>query len=394
MKPEIETRQFESGKTGGDAGGAAEHSDPLTHDPASGDVRPSDAQLHRLRMVFLGPNGLRAGWSIAIFFIIFYSVLTFLDTLFVALGPIEPRDGFAGSSALFIELAALGATLSGMAIVAALKRGSVWDYNLRGPKPMRRFASGAVAGMAVLSLLVGSLEWGGWLRFGTAASLESVIGYAVLWGAVFLMVGCVEEGTMRCFLLSTLERGVNLWWALAAAAAMCAWLVADNGRHGVWGVYAIAIAGTMPCAALHAARARSAGFWQAAWVSSMFFAFEHTDNRGETWVGILAAGAIGFVFCVSVKVTGSAWWAIGCHAAWDWAETFIYGTPDSGLPAKGHWLTTRPMGATLWSGGTDGPEGSVLVLGAILLLLAWLLVRYGRAERPPLETPTLERAAG
>ena len=89
---------------------------------------------------------------------------------------------------------------------------------------------------------------------------------------------------------------------------------------------------------------------------------------------------IGFVFCVSVRLTGSLWWAVGCHAAWDWAETFFYGTADSGMVASGHYLTTSPAGNAFWSGGADGPEGSVLVLGVALLLLAMLLVIYGRKK--------------
>jgi hypothetical protein len=48
------------------------------------------------------------------------------------------------------------------------------------------------------------------------------------------------------------------------------------------------------------------------------------------------------------------------------------------LPAKGHYLTTSPAGNVLWSGGADGPEGSLLVLGAIVLLLVALLAIYGR----------------
>jgi hypothetical protein len=92
-------------------------------------------------------------------------------------------------------------------------------------------------------------------------------------------------------------------------------------------------------------------------------------------------------------VAGSAWWAIGCHAAWDWAETFFYGTADSGLVAPGHYLTTSPAGNALWSGGADGPEGSLLVLGVILLLVA-LLVIYGRRKAAALEAPVTEPAAG
>ena len=136
--------------------------------------------------------------------------------------------------------------------------------------------------------------------------------------------------------------------------------------------------GLVPCLLLHLKRVEGSGFWQAAWVTSTVFGFIHTGNNGENWIGIFAAAAIGFVFCVSIWVTGSAWWAIGCHAAWDWAETYFYGTADSGLPAQGHYLTTSPAGNVFWSGGADGPEGSVLVLGIILLLLVALLVIYGR----------------
>ena len=132
---------------------------------------------------------------------------------------------------------------------------------------------------------------------------------------------------------------------------------------------------------LHLRKVEGGGFWQAAWVTSTLFGFIHTGNNGENWIGIFAAAAIGFVFCVSVWVTGSAWWAIGCHAGWDWAETYFYGTADSGMQAQGHYLTSSPAGNVLWSGGTDGPEGSLLVLGAILLLLVGLLVVMGGSGR-------------
>ena len=134
-------------------------------------------------------------------------------------------------------------------------------------------------------------------------------------------------------------------------------------------------------------KAPSAGFWQAAWLTSTFFGCDHTGNNGENWIGIFAAAFIGFVFCVSIWLTGSAWWAIGCHAAWDWAETYFYGTADSGLVAPGHLLSTSPAGNPLWSGGTDGPEGSLLIIPIVLLMLAWLLVIYRRPKPAELRSP-------
>jgi hypothetical protein len=34
----------------------------------------------------------------------------------------------------------------------------------------------------------------------------------------------------------------------------------------------------------------------------------------------------------------------------------------------------------MWSGGTDGPEGSVLVIPVVLLLLAAILILYRRGK--------------
>jgi hypothetical protein len=284
--------------------------------------------------------------------------------------------------------------LGAAAIVALIEHRRILDYNLTGPRRVSHFVSGLVAGFAALSALVGALAWGGWLHFGPIAlSGHQIFTYAGLWGCVVLLVGCVEEGTMRCFLLYTLTRGINFWWALGLIGAICIDLVVRGKGQGIWGVYVIAALGLIPCFLLHLRKSPVSGFWQAAWVTSTFFGFGHTGNNGENWIGIFTAAFVGFVFCVSVKVTGSAWWAIGCHAAWDWAETYFYGAADSGNVATGHYLTTSPVGNTLWSGGADGPEGSLLVLPIILLLLAVLLLAYGRKRPATLTAPVTAQVA-
>jgi membrane protease YdiL (CAAX protease family) len=207
------------------------------------------------------------------------------------------------------------------------------------------------------------------------------VGIGIVWAIAFLVVAAVEEGLFRCYSLSTLARGINFWWALAAQIAICLYLAFTGGGNGAWGVYIAAAVGIVPCYIVHQkAAARSAAFWQASWVTSTFFGYYHTSNTGENWIGIFAASLMGFVFCLSVRLTGSAWWALGCHAAWDWAETFFYGTADSGLQGQGHFLAASPIGDPFWSGGADGPEGSLLVLGAILLLFLFLLALYARSR--------------
>ena len=366
---------------------------PVNASSASPDADPNanpdpDPEEYRgMGWAFIGDNGLRAGWSVLIFVPIFFIALfargTAASLIVRNIVHFKPGGGTALSAGIG-ELVPFFAMLIAAAIVGLIERRSILDFNLRGPRRLLNFFSGFAAGFAALSVLVGALAAGGWLRFGPIALTgTNILKFAALWGITFLLVGCVEEGLFRGYLQFTLTRGINFWWALAAVAGLCLDLVLRARGNGVWGVYAIALLGLLPCFALHWLRAQSAGFWQAAWVTSTLFGFIHTGNNGENWIGIFAAAAIGFVFCVSVRVTGSAWWAIGCHFSWDWAETYFYGTADSGLPAQGHFLTTNPAGNALWSGGTDGPEGSLLVLAVILLLLVALLVMYRRKRPAP-----------
>jgi hypothetical protein len=334
-----------------------------------------------IEWVFFGDDGFRVGWRIAAFALLLKMLFYVVGFIFGTLHMTGGSSEVSAWDALISEFAGFLSLAIAVAVMAKVEERSILDYNLRGARRIAHFGGGLVAGFLALSTLVGALAWGGWLTFG-AVSLSGVqiIQYGAVWGITFLLVGCVEEGTMRCYAQYTLTRGINFWWALAAVGGVCLYLVVRSRGDGAWGVFACALLGLLPCLTLHLKKAESAGFWQAAWATSTFFGFGHTSNNGENWIGIFAAALIGFVFCVSVKVTGSAWWAIGCHAAWDWGETFFYGTADSGFAAQGHYLTSTPAGSTLWSGGTDGPEGSVLVVPVVLLLLAAVALIYSRGK--------------
>lgn len=359
--------------------------------PATGDSEkaftpgpegPEEEPYHGLRWIFIGEQGLRAGWSVLMFVALLIAFMTAVGKILVGAHLLRQKFEFTAAQSFFRELVMFLAMLGAAAIVGWFERRRILDYNLRGSRRPQHFFFGLVAGFLALSALIGSMAAGGWVHFGPVAlSGAEIVRYAALWGLTFLVVGCVEEGIFRCYFQFTLTRGINFWWALGIVAACCLDLALRTKGHGPWGVYAMALLGFFPCLALHRRAAARSAFWQAAWATSTVFGFMHTSNGGENWIGIFSAAAIGFVFCVSIWATGSAWWAIGCHAGWDWAETYFYGTADSGFVSKGHLLTTTPAGNVFWSGGTDGPEGSVLVLGAILLLLVVLILVYGR-KRP------------
>ena len=346
---------------------------------------PEAERFHWLRWTFIGDQGLRAGWSVLIFVLLTFLFMAVLGTAATMIfkpshhgnpNILTPKTG------MIVELIYLPAALGAGLILAFIERRRLLNYYLTGPRRILHFVSGLMAGFLALSALVGALAWGGWLHFGPVAlSGTRILIYAAVWGVVFLLTGLFEEGTFRCYLQFTLTRGINFWWALGVVGPICLFLLLTSKGNGVWGVYLAALLGLFPCLILHIRKTPGAGFWQAAWVTSTLFGFIHTSNGGENWIGIFAAALIGFVFCVSIQVTGSAWWAIGCHASWDWAETYFYGTADSGMVASGHYLTTSTAGNAMWSGGADGPEGSLLVLGIILLLLAALIAIHGR-RRP------------
>jgi membrane protease YdiL (CAAX protease family) len=335
-----------------------------------------------LAWALIGEQGLRAGWSVLLAVSLYTLVTPVLDTIAVTVYPRLADGFFSPFTVLISELIPVVAILGIGLLIARVEHRRVVDYNLVDSRRVRHFAGGLAAGFAALSALVAALAAGGWIHFGHAALTSGqALRFGTVWAGAFLLVGLFEEGSFRCYLLFTLTRGVNFWWALATVSGLCLWLLESRDPRGSGGVFVIALLGVVPCWLVHRARAADSSFWQASWATSTAFGYFHTSNNGENAVGIFAAALIGFVFCVSVRVTGSAWWAIGCHAAWDWAETYFYGTPDSGFVAQRHFLTTTPFGNTLWSGGTDGPEGSMLVAPVILLLLALLLAVYGRKRQ-------------
>ncbi len=381
--------------------------------PDSPPTAPDIAPYYGLHWIFVGEQGLRAGWSVGLFIAMFRFIGHAVASANRHYHFLRGQTEFTASSALSSELVTFVMVLFAAGVVALIEHRSLLDFNLRGPRRLLNFFSGLAAGFVALSTLVWTMDLGGWLHFGPEAlSGAQIFRYAALWGGAFLLVGFVEEGTFRCYFQATLTRGINFWWALAMNAVFCLdAFLRSNGNEGVlraiwlnspsaitgngaWGVYLIVLLGLVPCALLHLKSVQGSGFWQAAWVTSAMFGFIHTGNNGENWIGIFAAAFIGFVFCVSVWVTGSAWWAIGCHAAWDWAETYFYGTADSGFVAKGHFLSTSTNGNPLWSGGTDGPEGSLLVIAVCLLLLAALLVTYSRREPASLKLPAAQQCEG
>jgi len=209
-------------------------------------------------------------------------------------------------------------------IMAKIEARTIADYGL----PWRQMFSdqfwrGAVIAFLCLAGFLTASRVAGVFRFGEIALHGSEIWkWGALYGFGFIIVALEEEFHYRGYGLYTLSQGM--------------------------------------------------GFWPAAILLSAIFGFSHLGISGENWLGVFNASMGGLLFCLLLRRSGNLWMPIGFHASWDWTQTYFYGVPDSGHSLPGHLLNGNFLGPTWLTGGTVGPEGSVLL--TLLLVLFWLCV--------------------
>ena len=333
---------------------------PSNDETLTSNERDLATQPSALRKIFIGPDGLRAGWGLLIFIAMFFAMAYCINAIGHKLYPAAPKDSKAMSESMGSpRFMLIGESLQFLSvllpswIMSKIERRPVSAYGLGDRRKFSHFFAGLGWGVTCLSLLVLTLWKTGLLVIDSRLLFGSdVVRYGAIWLLGFLLVGLFEEYVTRGYVQYTLTRGL---------AGFYQW--AFKTRHS---------------AAL--------GFWTSALIWSFLFGFGHKSNPGESPIGLLSAGLVAMVFCLSLWRTGSLWWAIGVHASWDWGQSFLYGVADSGLMIQHRLLATHPAGKPLLSGGTTGPEGSIFIL-AILALMSLIVVftlprgRYGQASK-------------
>ncbi|MEJ2006778.1 MAG: type II CAAX endopeptidase family protein [Acidobacteriota bacterium] len=290
-----------------------------------------------LEKIFTGPNGIRSGWRLLIFipltvipFIVIQVLLRFAGFRPGGANGIAPTFVIVGDSLMF------ACPLFAAWIMGRIEHKSFRDYGLPGRGAFgRKFWIGAGIGFVALSALLVGIRLGQGFYFGgLALGARGILYFGVMWALAFLAVGFAEEFLFRGYALATLAEGI--------------------------------------------------GFWPAAIVLSGLFGAIHLQNRGENPTGALAAALVGLLFCFSFRRTGSLWFAIGLHAAWDYGESFVYSVPDSGTLAHGHLLNSSFVtSAPAWlTGGSVGPEGSVLVFIVLAILFVVIHRMYPEVRFP------------
>ena len=335
--------------------------------------------IDRASWIFFGAGGLRAGWGLLLFAVL---VALFGFTINFITSPTHHQTfGHAASRGqssqtqtapepsppasseqtpparlLASEGTSLFVVLLATFALARIEHRPFATYGLGGTRKITHFLQGLFCGAIGLSLLVAALHLTGFLRF-DAILLHGLtaLEYATIWAIGFTLVAFLEETLLRGYLQYTLARGLT---AIIESIS--------NTPHR-----------------------QTYGFWTAALLLSFVFGLGHSTNPGESPIGLLSAGCAGLVFCLALYRTGSLWWALGMHASWDWAQSFLYGVADSGTMVQGHLLATHPTGPPLLSGGLTGPEGSIFVLPTLALLAAIILVTLPRTPGASLVHPNV-----
>jgi membrane protease YdiL (CAAX protease family) len=313
---------------------------------------PTPRHTSAINRVFYNDRGLRAGWRLLMFVAILFIITAGLSAVIKMLGlgagskkqvP-ENLDYSVPLGQGALELALFLIFLLASWVMSRIERRSPGAYGLPLTRSLwPRFLTGYVFwGFLPLTVLLASMRMLHIFYFGSLAlDARAALIWGLLWGFAFLMVGFFEEYSFRGYALYTLSDGI--------------------------------------------------GFWPAAIILALVFAWVHIGNGGETKIGIAGVFVFAVFAAVTLWRTGSLWLAVGAHAGWDWGESYFYGVADSGYQVPGHLLNPHVADAPAWlTGGTVGPEGSILTL----ILWALLTLSFLALYKPRPEAPAISGSAG
>ena len=128
--------------------------------------------------------------------------------------------------------------------------------------------------------------------------------------------------------------------------------------------------------------AQLAGTWGALLFTSLLFGAAHAFNPNATVLSSLAiALEAGILLGGAFAATGRLWMPIGLHAGWNFAEGSLFSMSVSGDAAEPAGLIHgRLSGPTILTGGSFGPEASVIAVIVCLAASSLFLRRMIRTD--------------
>ncbi len=281
--------------------------------------------------LFRGPSRIAAVLRVLVYLPVVVALVFLLQPFVRALS--RPRLSALAPMNFFLQEASLAiAVLLAALVMSLLEKKKPGEYGLPLHGAFRKlFWQGVLVGLVEVSALIGLIAWRGGYSFGSLAVHHvQLVRWLFFWAIFFLLVGFFEEFLFRGYTQFTLGQGI--------------------------------------------------GFWPSAVVLSAIFGLVHLSNLGEGIVGALSVVMIGLILSLSLRRTGTLWFAVGLHASFDWGETFLFSVPNSGFVASGHLSNASLHGPAWLTGGTVGPEGSVFSF-LTMAVLCYAIHRFYPAKK-------------
>lgn len=292
-----------------------------------------------MKTIFVGPQGIRAGWRFAIFVFLIFGFSKLFFWLLTAFFNYQEHPGWFPTDFLLDGALSFAAALLSGWIMSKLERRPFAEYGLPWKGTFgKHFWQGTLWGFAASLLMLLLLRVLGAASFdGLALHGQNLLKFALLWAAAFLSLGFAEEFAYRGYPQTTLTDGMGFW----------------------------------PAAAL---------------VSAIFGAVHYFFKPMENWVDGLSVGLFGLFWCFTLRRTGTLWFAIGFHAMSDYADMVVFAQPNTGNNGQtltGHLLNVSYRGPEWLTGGPRGTEASALeFLILVLLFVAFARAYPGTAAKP------------
>jgi len=295
--------------------------------------------VNRFVRVFVKEHQIRPGWRFGIFLVLYVVIGKVLDFV---LSRINLSDRpFTWPSLSFNEALDFAVIVSIAWVMSRIEHERFSAYGLLlVPEAGRLFAKGVLWGIIPSILILIPICLAGACSFhGLALHGRDLPVSAFGWALAFLGVGFAEEFMFRGYSLKTLAEAI--------------------------------------------------GFWPAAAVLSCLFGLVHLIFKpDEGWIDPISVSLYGLFWCLTLRRTGSLWFAVGFHAASDYTDMIVFAEPNTGNDGKslpGHLLDVRFHGPDWLTGGPRGTEASLLVF-LVLAALFYLFDkayprRLGRAEK-------------
>lgn len=128
-------------------------------------------------------------------------------------------------------------------------------------------------------------------------------------------------------------------------------------------------------------------------ITSTFFGLAHFGNNGATIYSTINLSLDGMMICLPFLITGRLGLSIGMHFSWNLVQGTIFGLPNSGTVASAS-IFDSTLADNMFTGGTFGPEGSILLIAmdalAVVIILYWKKIK----RIPNWVSPVLIKGAG